>query len=76
MSGLNFNYEYSGILFGYLNIILAVIKNYLMLKNSELTYDINYIGEKSINFKGIIYCKVGTILKQIYGGKKNARESN
>ena len=55
---------------------LAVIKNYLMMKNAEFNYDIEYLGEKSIKFKGIIYCKTGTILKQMYGGKKRARESN
>ena len=34
MSGLNLDYEYGGEIFGYLNIILAVLKNYLMsLKN-------------------------------------------
>lgn len=76
MSGLNLDYEYSGQLFGYLNIILAVIKNYLMMKNSDFNYDIRYMGEKSIKLKGIIYCKTGTILKQMYGGKKSARESN
>ena len=34
------------------------------------------LGEKSIKLKGIVYCKTGTILKQVYGGKKNARKSN
>lgn len=76
MSGINFDYEYSGQIFGYLNIILAVLKNYLMMKNSDFNYDIRYMGKKSIKFKGIIYCKTGTILKQMLGGKKNARESN
>ena len=76
MSGLNFDYEYSGQIFGYLNILLAILKNYLMMKNSDFNYDIRYMGEKSIKFKGIIYCKTGTILKQMLGGKKNARESN
>ena len=76
MSGLNFNYEYSGVIFGYLNIVLSVIKNYLMMRNSEFNYDIEYLGDKSISFKGIIYCKAGTILKQMLGGNKSARESN
>jgi len=76
MSGLNFNYEYSGQIFGYLNIILAVVKNYFMIRNTYFNYDINYMGEKSITFKSIIYCKTGTILKQMLGGKKSARESN
>jgi len=70
--GLNFDYEYSGQIFGYLNIVLAVIKNYLMMRNSDFNYDIEYIGEKSLKFKGIFYCKAGTILKQVYGGNKSA----
>lgn len=70
VSGLNFDYEYSGQIFGYLNILLAVIKNYLMMKNSDFNYDIKYIGDRSIKFKGIFYCKTGTILKQIVGGNK------
>lgn len=76
MSGLNFNYEYSGVIFGYLNIVLPIVKNYLMMKNSDFNYDIEYMGEKSIKFKGIVYCKTGTILKQIYGGNKVERKSN
>ena len=76
MSGLHLDYTYSGQIFGYLNILLAVIKNYLMMKNSDFNYDIRYMGEKSIRFKGIVYCKTGTILKQMYGGKKSERESN
>lgn len=75
ISGLNFDYEYGGQIFGYLNIILAVIKNYLMMRNSDFNYDIEYMGEKSLKFKSIIYCKTGTILKQIVGGNKNARKS-
>jgi hypothetical protein len=76
IKGLHFDYEYSGQIFGYLNIALAVVKNYLMMRNSDFNYDIQYMGEKSIKFKGIIYCKTGTILKQMLGGKKSARESN
>ena len=76
VSGLNFDYEYSGQIFGYLNIILAVLKNYLMMKNSDFNYDIQYIGERNLKFKGIVYCKTETILKQIFGGKKNERESD
>ena len=76
MSGLNFNYEYSGQIFGYLNIILAILKNYFMMKNSDFNYSVSYMGEKSVKFKGIIYCKTGTILKQMLGGNKNARKSN
>ena len=70
MSGLNFDYEYGGQIFGYLNVMLAIIKNYLMTRNSELNYDIRYMGKKSIRFKGIIYSKMGIILKQVYGGNK------
>ena len=76
ISGLHFDYEYSGQIFGYLNIILAVIKNYLMMKNSDFNYNIQYMGERSVRFTGIIYCKTETILKQMLGGNKNARESN
>lgn len=76
ISGLNFNYEYSGVIFGYLNIVLPVIKNYLMMKNSDFNYNVQYMGEKSLRFKGIVYCKTGTILKQVYGGNKIARKSN
>ena len=76
MSGLNLNYEYGGQIFGYLNIILAILKNYLMMKNSEFTYDVRYMGERSIKFKGIVYSKLGIILKQVYGGKKNEGTSN
>lgn len=72
ISGLNFDYEYSGVAFGYLNIVLSVIKNYLMIKNSEFNYNLRYIGDRSISFKGIIYCKTGTILKQMLGGNKSA----
>lgn len=68
ISGLNFNYEYGGQIFGYLNILLAVVKNYLMMKNARFNYNVKYLGEKSIIFKGIIYCKTGTILKQMIGG--------
>lgn len=70
MSGLNLDYEYGGQIFGYLNIVLAVLKNYLMMRNSEFNYNIRYMGERSIRFKGIIYSKAGIILKQIYGGNK------
>ena len=76
ISGLNFDYEYSGQIFGYLNILLAVVKNYLMMKNSDFNYDISYMGKKSLKFKGIVYCKTGTILKQVLGGNKSERESN
>lgn len=72
ISGLNFDYEYSGVAFGYLNIVLSVIKNYLMIKNSEFNYNLRYIGDRSISFKGIIYCKTGIILKQMLGGNKSA----
>jgi len=68
MSGLNLDYEFGGQIFGYLNIILAVLKNYLMMKNSEFNYDVKYMGERSIKFKGIIYSKMGIILKQVFGG--------
>lgn len=68
MSGLNLDYEYGGQVFGYLNIVLAVLKNYLMMKNAEFNYDIKYMGERNVKFKGIVYSKVGIILKQIYGG--------
>ena len=47
-----------------------------MMKNSDFNYDIQYMGERSLKFKGIVYCKTGTILKQMFGGKKSARESN
>ena len=50
MSGLNLNYEYGGQIFGYLNIVLAILKNYLMMKNSEFTYDVRYMGDMSIMF--------------------------
>lgn len=70
MSGLNFDYEYGGQIFGYLNIVLAILKNYLMMKNSEFTYDVKYMGERSIRFKGIVYSKMGIILKQAFGGNK------
>lgn len=76
MSGLNLDYEYGGQIFGYLNVILAILKNYLMMKNSEFTYDVRYMGERSIKFKSIIYAKMGIILKQVFGGKKNERASN
>lgn len=69
VSGLDFDYEYSGQVFGYLNIIFAILKNYLMMRNSDFNYDIQYMGERSLKFKGIIYCKTGTILKQMAGGK-------
>lgn len=68
MSGLNLDYEYGGQIFGYLNIVLAIIKNYLMMRNSRFDYDVRYMGERSVKFKGIIYSKMGIILKQIYGG--------
>ncbi len=68
ISGVNLDYEYGGQIFGYLNIILAIAKNYLMMRNSELTYDIRYMGERSIKFKGIVYSKMGIILKQVFGG--------
>lgn len=70
VSGLNLDYEYGGELFGYLNIILAFAKNYLMMRNSEFNYDVSYMGQRSIRFKGIVYSKAGIILKQIYGGNK------
>ena len=70
MSGLNLDYEYGGQIFGYLNIILAILKNYLMMRNSEFNYDVRYMGERSIKFKGIVYSKMGIILKQVYGGNK------
>ena len=70
MSGLNLDYEYGGQIFGYVNIILAVIKNYLMMRNSEFNYDVKYMGERSIKFKGIVYSKLGIILKQAFGGNK------
>lgn len=76
VSGLNLDYEYSGVVFGYLNILLAALRNYLMMRNSELTYDLKYIGERSVKFKGIFYVKMGTILKQVFGGKKSERASN
>lgn len=76
MSGLNLNYEYSGAFYGYLNVLLAFLKNYLMMRNSDFDYDIEYMGEKSIKFKSIIYAKVGIILKQILGGKKYERASD
>lgn len=68
MSGLNLDYELGGEIFGYLNIVLAVLKNYLMMKNSEFNYDVKYMGERSIKFKGIVYSKMGIILKQVFGG--------
>ena len=68
-SGLNLDYEYGGQIFGYLNIVFAILKNYLMMRNSEFNYDIKYMGERRIKFKGIFYSKAGIILKQIYGGK-------
>ena len=70
MRGLNLDYEFGGEIFGYLNIILAILKNYLMMKNSEFNYDVRYMGERSIKFKGIVYSKLGIILKQVYGGNK------
>ena len=70
VSGLNLDYEFGGQIFGYLNIILAVLKNYLMMKNSEFTYDVKYMGERSVRFKGIVYSKLGIILKQAFGGNK------
>ena len=76
ISGLNLDYEYGGQMFGYLNIILAILKNYLMMKNSEFNYDVQYMGERSIKFKGIVYSKMGIILKQVFGGKKNEGTSN
>lgn len=68
MSGLNLDYEFGGQIFGYLNIVLAILKNYLMMKNSEFNYDVKYMGERSIKFKGIVYSKMGIILKQVLGG--------
>ena len=68
MSGLNFDYEYGGQLFGYLNVVLAVVKNYLMMKNSEFNYSLEYMGDKKVAFKGIVYSKMGIILKQVFGG--------
>ena len=44
-------------------------------KNGIEEYDL-IIKAPGISFKGIIYCKVGTILKQMLGGDKSARESN
>lgn len=76
MSGLNLDYEYGGEIFGYLNIILAILKNYLMMKNSEFTYDVNYMGKRSVKFKSIVYARLGIILKQVFGGKKGERTSN
>ena len=76
MSGLNLDYEYGGEIFGYLNIILAVLKNYLMMKNSEFTYNIRYLGKRSIKFKSIFYVKMGIILKQVLGGKKSEAKSH
>ncbi len=76
MSGLNLDYEYGGEIFGYLNIILAVLKNYLMMKNSEFTYNIRYLGKRSIKFKSIFYVKMGIILKQVLGGKKSETKSH
>lgn len=76
MSGLNLNYEIGGELFGYFNIILAILKNYLTMKNSEFTYDVRYMGEKSIKFKGIFYVKMETLLKQMLGGNKSETTSN
>ena len=76
MSGLNLDYEYGGQIYGYLNVMLAILKNYLMMKNSEFTYDVRYMGERRIKFKSIIYAKMGIILKQVFGGKKNERASN
>lgn len=76
ISGLNLDYEYGGEIFGYLNIILAVIKNYLMMKNSEFNYDIKYLGERSLKFKSIFYAKMGILIKQALGGKKSETKSN
>lgn len=76
ISGLNLNYEVGGELFGYLNIILACLKNYFLIKNVDFNYNVNYMGRKSLKFKGIFYVNTGTILKQILGGKKNERTSN
>ncbi len=76
MSGLNLDYEYGGQIFGYLNIILAVLKNYLMMRNSEFNYDIKYMGERSLRFKSIFYCKAGIIVKEMLGGNASERASN
>lgn len=76
MSGLNLDYEYGGEIFGYLNIILAILKNYLMMRNSEFKYNISYLGKRSLKFKSIFYVKMGIILKQVLGGKKSEAKSN
>ena len=68
LSGLSFDYEYSGIVYGYLNILFPIIKNYFLSKKCDFNYKLEYMGKRSFAFRSIFYCKTGTILKKI-GGK-------
>ena len=54
ISGLNFNYQINGAYYGIINAILGFLKSYSYQKNVILNYNLLYVGEKNILFKGKI----------------------
>ena len=60
--GLNFNYQINGAYYGIIYAVVGFLNYILNYKGISFRYDLEYSGDKSIEFKSIIRARVGYVL--------------
>lgn len=67
LQGLNFDYNLNGGYFGLLYAIFGFIDSICNFNNIEFNYELNYNGDKSVDFKSIARARVINVLKVFNG---------
>lgn len=67
LQGLNFDYRLNGGYFGLLYALFGFLDSVCEVNNIEFNYELNYNGDKSVEFKSIARTRVINVLKVFQG---------
>ena len=62
IQGLNFDYKINGAYFGLAYALLGYINKVCQYQHIDLNYNLNYLGDKSIEFRVIFRARVALVL--------------
>lgn len=65
VKGLNLDYSLSGAYYGVICAISGISKKYLEAKKIEFNYNLEYMGDKSVEFQSVIRARAITLIKTI-----------
>ena len=65
LKGLNFSYQLNAYYYGMLCAFFGFLRNYINYQNVEFEYDLDYLGDESIEFESIIRARAYKVINAI-----------